>query len=160
MFTSGLWGVALRSPQRKCAAVVARWAALREALPRAQAASASLGFPASLDAQEAELETCRLQLRQLGVETSGAGPQPTPDAHSIIDACPLTQALRATDVLATGCAYGGRARLQGKCGRILDLLRLASIIWKAADAPTRRHLHEVSGPGDGVLWSDYSRDER
>eukprot|EP00974_Lingulodinium_polyedra_P007456 709275-Lingulodinium_polyedra.AAC.1 len=62
-----LGGLALRSPGRPSAGLAARWAALAEAIPRAQAVARQLGIAADWQQAQRELSEAAVQLEAHGV---------------------------------------------------------------------------------------------
>ena len=152
-----LAGFALRPPSRVGGAAAARWAALHASLGEAKQLASAHDIPAVWAAADASYVACVDHLAALGVDVSSGTPTTTPDALHALQACPPT--CRLLEDMTLDCPRDDRPRLQGRAGRLLDLVGVARL-WPTAPTAVREAIDAQTAPGEGALWSDTSTDDR
>ena len=81
------------------------------------------------------------------------------DAWTLLQGCPPAAAAYKRDVALQHHMPGQRQRLQGRGGRICDLVTMAAT-WKTWPDKARDSALASAGAGAGSLWAEHSRDER
>ena len=112
---------------------------------------------ADFTAAMAEQQALQLELRVMGLETEGRLRR-TPEAEAEVAQFAPTRAAACRDD-AANLESRGRARLQGRAGRLLDTVAVARS-WGDMTDRAQRRVAEFGCQGAGGIFADHARDPR
>ena len=152
-------GLAIRSPARPGGHHLAKWSALAAALQPAKELCAELEFATIWGMVDAEMKHTADSLKHFGIDVTSGKPVLTLEAQKEVQDCAATAEIFAFDELKQRALPPDRSRLQGRGGKLIDMVRLARG-WPKMSQWRQETILSQAGVGEGTLFGDISADER